>query len=578
LSSRASNAVHDESEPAIKTLKADWFWAILLLGVFAALSLGSAWQESATYDEPLHVLSGVAAWKTGQIDLDYSNPPLANYWQTLPLLALRFHSFPPPAQLLRTLYTDSFNFVHHNRYSLGWMLQAPRTMNVILGLVLGAVLFRWARQALGELSAIGTVFTYAFCPALLAYGHFATADLAGALGWILFFYAAWRWKEAPSARAAAMTGFALGLALCLKYSTLLTLPALAGIFAVEACGSHRASLPHRSTVFKAIGLVFLGANLVMICSFRGWGLPGWLHGFFKFTTLFKEGHLNYYEGYFNRTGWKSYFVTAFLLKTPMTFLAAVLTGGIGLQYITSSRRDFLLLWCLWPAAFLLSTSSLSNVQVGIRHILPVYPFLCLWIGGVMGTLWESGRRAVRAWVILLGTGYLAGAAATFPRYLSYFNELVVPSANGYHYFVDSNLDWGQGLKALGDYLQKKGSPKIYFSYFGCGDPGLYGIRFQPVLMATCADVGGQTDVSEEPVPEYFAVSATNRVGLYYEPHGVFAWLNQRNPVAIFMDSIWLYDLSRDAESRERLRFLSNTQSMPASAKPMRSNNVPNLAG
>ena len=151
---------------------------------------------------------------------------------------------------------------------------------------------------------------------------------------------------------------------------------------------------------------------------------------------------------------------------------------------------------------------------------------------------------------------MVGTIAVFPRYLSYFNELITPSYNGYRYLVDSNLDWGQGLKALGEYLRKHGSPPIYLSYFGCGDPASYGIAFQPVLMTTCSDLKGPETSQARQDPFLFAISATNRVGLYYEPHDVFSWLERLKPVKVFMDSIWLYDVTHDPEARTRLRSLA----------------------
>jgi hypothetical protein len=99
------------------------------------------------------------------------------------------------------------------------------------------------------------------------------------------------------------------------------------------------------------------------------------------------------------------------------------------------------------------------------------------------------------------------------------------------------------------------------SYFGCSDPGQYGIRFQPVLMTTCADAGGGEALASTQDPLYFAVSATNRVGLYYQPHDVFKWLDSRRPVQVFMDSIWLYDVTNDPEAKVRLKALVPPQKL-----------------
>jgi hypothetical protein len=495
------------------------------------------------------------AWKTGNLEVDDPNPPLADYWLTLPYTLLRFHAFPSPDLLAQNKYHYSFSFIHHNPYSLSWMLQAPRMMNVLFALILGAVLFAWAEAALGRKAALGAIVTYAFCPVLLAYGHIATVDMGGTLGWVLAYVFAWRWVQAPGFRNAGMAGLAVGLALCMKYSTLLVLPALTGTLCFEWDRiRHNPFVDRRHAVYSFL-LAFLVANMVMAISYRGWGLPEWRAGIFRLTPYFKEGHLNYFWGRYSHTGWFLYFITAFLLKTPIPFLGVGISGLFLWKRMDPHSRAFLLSGCLWPVGLIFVVSSFSSIQVGIRHILPVYPFLCLWVGAVLATLWDTARKSIQKVVIFLGIWYIAGTVFAFPRYLSYFNESIGPSANGYRYLVDSNLDWGQGLKSLGDDLAKRGSPTIYLSYFGCADPALYGIHYQPVLMATCSPLDGQGDTLSQNPPQYLAVSATNRVGLYFEPHDALAWLDARRPIQIDSDSIWLYDISQDFDAQKRLLAL-----------------------
>ena len=457
----------------------DWLWMTVLLSAYAILSIGSARQESATYDEPIHVLAGTVAWKTGLTRLEPSNPPLTVYWQTLPLIALPFHPFPPADQLVEVARTYSFGFVHHNRHSLLWMLQAPRIMNVALALMLGAALFGWACGALGRRAARGALMAYAFCPVLLGYGALVKTDIGGALGWLLVLWTAWRWRQAPSLKRTALFGLAAGFGLCSKYSAILALPAIAGALFHDAWKSEHFRRSGWTVIAAHVMTAALAANVVMMVCFRGWGLPEWLHGIWRLMAQFKQGHANYYAGRFSHSGWPSYFLSLFALKTPLPFLAAMVAGTAGWRKIPSAQRSFLAAWCLWPAALLFLVSSFSTIQVGIRHILPVYPLMCLWVGCAAATFWTSGGRWARRSIIFAGVWYVAGTVAAFPRYLSYFNELVGPSANGYRYFVDSNLDWGQGLKALGDYLRRQGSPPIYLCYFGCSNRRATGSAFSP---------------------------------------------------------------------------------------------------
>src|SRR5207249_4019246 len=133
----------------------------------------------------------------------------------------------------------------------------------------------------------------------------------------------------------------------------------------------------------------LGCELVMMLCFRGWGFPEWISGFSNLADPFQEGHLSYCWGHFSRSGWRSYFIAAFLVKTPLPFLVMACWGMAARRHLTSGRLDFLLTWCLWPVALIFVVSSLATIQVGIRHILPVYPFLCLWVGSIAAALWDS---------------------------------------------------------------------------------------------------------------------------------------------------------------------------------------------
>ena len=123
------------------------------------------------------------------------------------------------------------------------------------------------------------------------------------------------------------------------------------------------------------------------------------------------------------------------------------------------------------------------------------------------------------------------------------------------WLVDSNLDWGQGLKPLARTLRGMGNPAVVLCYFGVADPGYYGLRFAPL--------GAITNVGDRPAtaaPEDFgrallAVSATNLQGTYFVDHELFSWLKSVRPVAVPGRSIFLYDLTDEPAARQRLADL-----------------------
>ena len=124
----------------------------------------------------------------------------------------------------------------------------------------------------------------------------------------------------------------------------------------------------------------------------------------------------------------------------------------------------------------------------------------------------------------------------------------------HEWLADSNLDWGQDLPALARELSLRGSPAVVLSYFGTADPAAYGIRFVPLGLISNVDRPGEA-VLAPGAPVLLAVSATNLVGVYFRDHGLFSWLRAKIPAAVCGGSIFLYDLSADADGRMRLAGL-----------------------
>jgi hypothetical protein len=133
--------------------------------------------------------------------------------------------------------------------------------------------------------------------------------------------------------------------------------------------------------------------------------------------------------------------------------------------------------CLWlPAVVLLAVFSLgSRVCYGIRYLLPVLPLACIYASRLVPWVLSRGR-AVRGAGLALLLAYPTSVLLATPDTISYFNLLA--GGRGDHYLIDSNLDWGQGLKRLRAYLDREHLPGIALAYFGHVDPALYGIRYR----------------------------------------------------------------------------------------------------
>jgi hypothetical protein len=140
-----------------------------------------------------------------------------------------------------------------------------------------------------------------------------------------------------------------------------------------------------------------------------------------------------------------------------------------------------------------------------------------------------------------------------PHDLAYFNELAGGSQHAVKYLADSNLDWGQSLPALKEWMNTAGVDVIYLAYFGTDRPELYGIRFQQLpCYGRVGPPSGDTVPLNAP-RHVLALSANHLAGL--NVHDVYAWLRDRPPVAIIDGSIYVFDLTCDQEAIARVRAL-----------------------
>jgi 4-amino-4-deoxy-L-arabinose transferase-like glycosyltransferase len=216
-----------------------------------------------------------------------------------------------------------------------------------------------------------------------------------------------------------------------------------------------------------------------------------------FTWVDSRGHSAFLNGHFSMTGWRLFFPYTFAVKTPIaTFVVMLLAIGATIGRLRRATRngatmwncvrDFLPLWVLlavyWSAAIG------NHINIGHRHILPVYPpifVLCGvaadWIhrlmkrGSVVPTKFKQAIPAALA--VILSIICLAGEICyRFPNYIAYFNGIVKP-VTAYRHLVDSSLDWGQDLPGLARYISSKYPDyPCYLAYFGTASPDYFGIR------------------------------------------------------------------------------------------------------
>ena len=195
-------------------------------------------------------------------------------------------------------------------------------------------------------------------------------------------------------------------------------------------------------------------------------------------SIAQAGRLAFFLGEYSEEGWWSYYIVAFIIKTPIGSLLLI-AGSLIFHCQGTPLRRHEAIFLLLPVVCIFLATTQAKVNIGLRHILMVYPFLFILAARLATIAFQRrwiGRVLIGAPVILTAVSALRIA----PHQLAYFNELVGGPEQGYRYLSDSNLDWGQDLKGVQEYMAKEEVPMIYFSYFGTAPPAYYGIRYQYV--------------------------------------------------------------------------------------------------
>jgi hypothetical protein len=311
--------------------------------------------------------------------------------------------------------------------------------------------------------------------------------------------------------------------------------------------------------------VILGvAAFVLLAAYFFQGYSAWWTGLGAVMTHQAEGHPAFLMGRYSRDGWWLYFPVAFLIKTPVGSLLLILGGLIFYRAghaLTRREGTFLLV----PVVLLLGTLMWGRINIGLRHALPIYPFLFV-LASRVATL-----RFRRAWVAPLVVGLplaltAISALAATPHQLAYFNELVGGPGAGYRYLGDSNVDWGQDLKTLRAYMDREGLPMVYLSYAGTAVPAAYGIRYQYAPSFGLLRRFQSQILPETPTREVLAISVLNLHGEWFSDPTRYHWLYRRRPVAKLGYSIFVYELTGDAEAHVRLGELYLQDGLPALAE------------
>lgn len=246
---------------------------------------------------------------------------------------------------------------------------------------------------------------------------------------------------------------------------------------------------------------------------------------FAHTYRFSRERQAFLRGEHSSTGWRTFFPWTFWLKTTPALLL-LFAGGTAIAF--ASCRVLTRWWYrAIPLTFFFAVywamAIDMTLNIGHRHILPIYPIVIIFASAAALALRSGARRLVGAALGLALLVHGVESARARPFYLSYFQPAAGGTERGYEHLVDSSFDWGQGLPALRDWLEARRAADdarpVFLSYFGADNPqarGLNVIRFGD-------EIG---DLSLRSFPTYihggwFVISATFYQGVYSSVRG--AW-------------------------------------------------------
>jgi hypothetical protein len=420
-----------------------------------------------TVDEPYHIGSAMVLWESKRLVVGAQHPPLVR-WVVGAALAAQGVQYPEAK--------DEYVIVEYPGFGIGQQIlfsgQLPywrivttaRHAVLIFPAIALFYVYRLGRYLFNPLVAMLATVFFSFDPTLIAHSSLVGTDVAGCAGFVAALYYGIRWIAKPQAARGAVFGLVLGLAIASKFSCLLLIPILLFIALMR-----RRRLPRLRSIALVCAIAFVavwGTYGFQINQMRQQALfeesdPAWVRlpaivrempipmpsfwlGQYFLATRASQGHATYLNGQVSYDGWRMYFPEALAVKEPIGFLLALIVAIALLVRRPRLLRAWLL---LIPIVIYLAISMISKYQLGIRHLLPILPLMYLFAAM---QFMRVRREAALLFVMLLA---MIETAAIHPDYLAFFIVASGGSIRGDRLLIDSNLDWGQDMGRLANYLR-----------------------------------------------------------------------------------------------------------------------------
>lgn len=601
-----------------------WLTVASLCIVHWILAFSSTLDKSLTYDEGAHLFSGVVYWLKGDFRFHCENGNLSQRWCAIPaVLSSNLNLLSPdqPFWIDAQPREGANAFLYESENDPKWLIRSGRAWCALWGVGICILVFVWSRQIFGNAGSLLSLFSCALCPTLLANGPLMTSDACLAFFLLLSTYAIWKVLHQLNPQFICLSAASLSGLFLAKTSAVLIIP-IAAFLVLTRLLTGRPTEAHTPSI--GISAISPGKQFpyvlatAFLCGAVAWAAV-WIAFHMRYSPISAEdelqGHneyfrfgdlenlcrqhpkqtraiqllaqakllpepylygaayvaahrerISYLNGRFALGGFLAYFPYTILVKTPLGTLGLFALAISGALYSSKGSTLNNPLYRCIPLFVLISVylgiAVVSGLNIGHRHILPIYPAIHILIGGA--TYWIAKSPFMRGLLITLVCLSLGEVALARPNYLAYFNW-IVPPGHGHEHVVESSLDWGQDLPGLKKWLTQNNTEKtsIFLSYFGTDIPEQYGI--QAIRIPEAGSNNIQQPLSFQ--PGLYCISATTLIGVYTPRPGPWSVKHEEAYASLKKQLVTTpeWETLRALERARYLRLLAYLRHQPPAA-------------
>ncbi|AIF81207.1 glycosyl transferase family protein [endosymbiont of Acanthamoeba sp. UWC8] len=515
------------------TNKLLYFIAFILLSVGSIRIILTYDKLTISPDELVHVATGLELIENGTYYLEALHPPLAR----LSVAILPYLGGASLSEEFYAKYSHPFNensgykqsfegrnlggqqiFFAKSHDNYKKMVFLSRLGILPYFLLCGIVIFVWVRTHIGSYTALYSILFYTTLPIILANSGLATTDMPMCALLTCTIFALLEWLESASFKNTLLLGFSFALLVVTKFSgAIFFLIVAAPIILAKDYATGKVSRGFNGARVTSIMLISIITFFMVWCTYnfelttlsypyfltpekvsalkaslRDFGLseksvkklftakilpfPEFFHGLSDLSDRIAYVYAGYIFGkVLLFQGVWYFFPAATLFKTPLFVLALGLLGCCLLIKIFISQKNWKVVAPVIVVFTLLLASTAFNMNIGLRHLLPIFPFICITAGYSLDFLLNRRPLFINGLTVLLLAAYLVTTALSHPFYVAYFNFMA--QGRGEEILIDSDFDIGQELEyalTFPEVHNNIDSLKLYYS--GLADPGFFGFK------------------------------------------------------------------------------------------------------